>query len=82
MYSQTHFTDTRLIRTRTDCFVPGERKPGGEEGKNARGEGERKPRGVGGKKARTFSLNATHLIRSLSMTPSVSVLTEFDCTAR
>ena len=66
MYSQTHFTDTRLIRTQTEIFVPGERKPGRE----------------GGKKARTFSLNATHLIRSLSMTPSVSVLTEFDCTAR
>ena len=51
MYSQTHFTDTRLIRTRTDCFVPGERKPGGEEGKNARGEGGKKAPGGGGKES-------------------------------
>ena len=32
-----------------------------------------------GKKAFTFSLNSTLLIRTLSMAPSVSVLTEFDC---
>ena len=51
MYSQTHFTDTRLIRTRTDCFVPGERKPGREEGKNARGEGGKKAPGGGGKES-------------------------------
>ena len=32
-----------------------------------------------GKKALTFSLNSTRLIRTLSMAPSVSVLTGFDC---
>ena len=39
MYSQTHFTDTRLIRTQTEIFVPGERKPGREGGKKAPGGG-------------------------------------------
>ena len=82
MYSQTHFTDTCLIRKRTDCFVPGERKPGGRGERKPGGGGKESPGGLGGKKARTFSLNATHLIRSLSMTLSVTVLTEFDCTAR
>ena len=32
-----------------------------------------------GKKAPTFSLNSTRLTRTLSMSPSVSVLTRFDC---
>ena len=32
-----------------------------------------------GKKALTFSLNSTRLTRTLSMSPSVSVLTRFDC---
>ena len=32
-----------------------------------------------GKKAPTFSLNLTRLTRTLSMSPSVSVLTRFDC---
>jgi len=32
-----------------------------------------------GKETLTFSLNSTHLIQTLSMAPSVSVLTGFDC---